>query len=191
MKIFARLLVLLSLAAAGPIVAGEVHFSGVVVVVPPQFSGPVRATPDQASEVVAYSSGGAPSVPREVLQFTRYSMAGIPPDLSDADIEKGTTQYLLQMLQGIERRRTSYAQTAPIRIQLGGKTGFRASWTGGLDGTPTNGVMYCLILGSNVVLIHAFGEGTQPSDLLKQAFRAVERLNVKAPNKSLERSRDR
>lgn len=181
MKVFTLLFALFAIAVAGPLVAGEAHFAGVTVMVPPQFSDPVRATPDPSSEVLAYSSASTPGVPRDVLQFTRYTIRSIPPDLSEADIAKGTTQYLTQMLQGIERARTSYVQTAPARIQLGGKTGSRASWTGKLNGAPTNGVMYCLILGTDIVLIHAFGGGTQPSDSLKQVYQAVEQLRVDAP----------
>ena len=54
--------------------------------IPPRFTGPVRATPDVKSETAAFSAPRADSGAADVIQFTRYDLGSVPPNLSEQDL---------------------------------------------------------------------------------------------------------
>ena len=139
-----------------------------------QFGGPTSATPDANSETVAYSSGGRPGHPPTIIQFTRHTVGAAPPNADDALYAQWANSYLQQMLNEIERRSTGYVQSPATQIRLVGHVGARATWVGDLQGVPTNGVMYCVIIGTNVWFIHVFGYGEQPERALQSVIAAVE-----------------
>jgi hypothetical protein len=60
------------------------------------------------------------------------------------------------------------------RTRLAGHLGVRASWTGTVQGFPTNGVMYCAIIGTDAWFIHVFGPGGRPDSELQLVIAAVE-----------------
>ena len=156
-------------------VAGEVTVGPFSVSLPSTFVGPERAAPDVNSEIVAYSSPRKQGEPANVIQFTRYTVGAAPPNADDNTYAEGAEHYLLQMLQGIERRRTAYAQSPLKRTRLAGHVGARGSWTGTAQGFPTNGVMYCAIIGPDAWIIHVFGPGDRPDSELQLVIAAVER----------------
>ncbi|MEK6245479.1 MAG: hypothetical protein AABM33_13375 [Pseudomonadota bacterium] len=168
----------LFLCFAASAAAGEFRFDQVTLSVPEGFVGPTRAAPDAASETFAFSVLRGAGVPTNVLQLTRYDFGTAPPDTNEATLAQIASRLLLQMLQGVERRRSSYSQIAPEQARLGGVLGVRASWKGVLQGVSTNGVMYCIILGSRALFFHASGPGDTPDDELKLAIRSVEALRV-------------
>ena len=110
--------------------------------------------------------------------------------MSDADATRLRSRYLLQMLSGIERARSEFSQSSPQSIGLGGLMASKVTWKGALHGVPTNGVMYCMVVGPDLVWLHAFGPGNEPDASTSQAIVAIETLAVSA-DKSLEQARDR
>ena len=66
----------------------------------------------------------------------------------------------------------------------------KVTWKGVLHGLPTNGVMYCMVVGPDLVWLHAFGPGDEPDASTSQAVVAIETLAVLA-SKSQERTRER
>lgn len=169
------------LAVSSTAWATDVKVGPFSVSLPPGFTGPVRGTPDANSETVAYSSGGESGEPSNVIQFTRYAIGSAPPNADEDTYAEGAKSYLQQMLQGIERRRTHYVQSPVIRTHLAGHVGARANWSGTLEGLPTNGVMYCTIIGTDAWFIHVFGSGDRPGSALQSAITAVERKTASAP----------
>ena len=122
----------------------------------------------------AYSSPRKQGEPANVIQFTRYAVGAAPPNADDNTYAEGAEHYLQQMLQGIERRRAAYVQSPLKRTRLAGHVGARASWTGTAQGFPTNGVMYCAIIGTDAWFIHVFGPGDRPDSELQLVIAAVE-----------------
>jgi hypothetical protein len=156
-------------------VAGEVTVGPFSVSLPSTFVGPERAAPDANTEMVAYSSPRKQGEPANVIQFTRYAVGTAPPNADDNTYAEGAEHYLQQMLQGVARRRTAYVQSPLKRARLAGHVGASASWTGAVQGFPTNGVMYCAIIGSDAWFIHVFGPGDRPDSELQLVIGAVER----------------
>jgi hypothetical protein len=154
--------------------ADQIHVGPFVVVLPDSFAGPTRAAPDSNTEIVAYASHRNDAVPANVIEFTRYTVGSAPPNADENTYAEGAQNYLLQMLQGVERRRTDYLQPPVTRLRLGGHVAARATWTGTLQGVPLNGVMYCAIIGTDAWFVHAFGPGNRPDSDLQSVIAAIE-----------------
>jgi len=174
-----RIIVALLLGfAALPSMAADARVGSVVLTVPAVFKGPAKAEADAGVEVLGYSASEGVTQPAAVLQLTRYVLPTVPDNLSDSELEQGTSQYLLQMMTGIERRRTEYTQTAPVKIRLGGKVAAKATWQGNSNGAAMNGTMYCVLSGKDVIWLHAFGPGNEASVNVALAIRAIEALRI-------------
>jgi hypothetical protein len=163
------LLVLASNAYAEQITVGPF-----VVALPATFAGPTRAAPDSKTEIVAYALPRADGVAADVIEFTRYAVGTAPPNADEDTYAEGAQHFLLQMLAGVERRRTAYQHSPVARLHLVGHVGVRAAWTGRLQGVPMNGVMYCTIIGTDAWFIHIFGPGERPDSDLHSVIGSME-----------------
>jgi hypothetical protein len=172
------LIVALACCVAHLSLAGDFAFSGVALVVPDQFAGPARAAPASNAESIAFAVSRGPGVPGTALQITRYDFGDPLPMDTEDDKFNAASQYLLEMLKGIERHRTSYTQTVPVKALLAGTVSARSSWKGNLHGIPVNGVMFCFVRGSTVLFFHAFGSGDNPDDDMILAVKAIEDLRI-------------
>lgn len=173
---------LISLLFALPLVAAEAHFGRVLLDIPPAFKGPERAAQGTGAESIGYlAAASRPGVPGTVLQLTRYTLPSVPANVSEGELVSATKQYLLEMLGGIEKRRTGFERGELEAVPLGGIRGFRVTWRGMAEPGPTNGVMYCVITASDAIFFHVFGGGEEPSTAAKDAVRAVEALRWATP----------
>lgn len=106
--------------------AGQFKIDGIVVEVPKTFDGPTIARPDARAQTHVFAAwSNSPLVPSSVLQITEY---GAATDANAGRPEAVSQQYLLQMLEGIERRRTEYRASAPVGIRVAGLPGSVVSW---------------------------------------------------------------
>lgn len=165
-----------TLAYSHAATAAEFRFDPIRLVVPDDFSGPIRAAPDSHSETVAFSRSSEPGTSATVLQLTRFDFEQPLPSNSEVESFETASKYLLDMLRGIERTRTSYTQALPEKVLLDGKVGARSAWKGELRGVPVNGVMYAIVIGNRVIFLHAFGTGDTPDAQLLFAIQAIEAL---------------
>lgn len=165
-------LLLLAVAASASVRAGEFKVNGIVIDVPARFEGPVSAQPDASAQTHAFTVRAASSLtPSSVLQISVYGAT------ADAKAERPTAvsqRYLLQMLEGIERRRTEYRASAPQDIRVAGLPGSVVSWQGKASGIGTNGKMYCIVNESGLLFFHVMGGGGVPNTDMAAAIKAVE-----------------
>jgi hypothetical protein len=180
MKCFPTLPTLALLAISVSTLAAEARIGALVLSIPPQFKGPISAVPAEHTSTIAYGVSSSPGTPGTVLQVTRLEGGRPPPNLSEADATRLRSQYLLEMLSGIERARTEFSRSSPQSIRLGGLMASKVTWKGALRGMPVNGVMYCMVVGPDLVWIHAFGPGNKPDASTSQAIAAIETLTVSA-----------
>ncbi len=174
MRAIVTLSVVMLLASATTARSAEISVGPVTVTLPPAFQGPVRSEPDPKTEIIAYSSRGQDRTAADVVEVTRYAVGSPPPDVNEEMYAQGAEQYLKQMLQGVERRRTGYLQSTVARVRIAGHIGARATWTGAMQGIPTNGVMYCVITGANAWFVHIFGQGDRPDSQLESVAASLE-----------------
>lgn len=171
-----RIVGLACLALALPIHAGEFKAGGFVIDVPAGFEGPVSTEPDARSKTSAFTVRASSPSPSTVLQITLYD-AGIDLGASrNSELAEISQRYLLQMLQGIERRRTEYRRSEAKSIRLAGSPGAEVSWVGKANGLETNGKMFCVVSESGPVFFHVMGGGSSPNSDMAEAIKAVDQL---------------
>jgi hypothetical protein len=163
-------LVLVAFASAAP--ATEFKVGGVAIDVPSRFEGPASAQSEAQAKVYVFTVRAASSLtPSSVLQVTEYGAATDPQVERPAAVSQ---RYLLQMLEGIERRRTEYRASAPQEIRVAGLPGSVVAWQGKANGIGTNGKMYCIVTESALVFFHVMGGGSVPNADMAAAIKAVE-----------------
>ena len=91
-------------------------------------------------------------------------------------------KYLLDFLKGVERRRILFSQGKIVHISLGGIPASKISWSGIFDGLETNGVMYCVIVGSKIISLHTQDIGDEITPNMSQVIKAIESLTVTQKN---------
>lgn len=173
--------VLLLVAVAGLThlaAAAELQFAGITLSLPNQLVGPLQTIPDANSQALTFYVPRAIGTPTTVLQLTRYDFGTPVPLLNEGDMVAAASVYLLQFLRAAERTRTSYSQTVPEKVLLGGHVGVRSHWVGTLHGARFNGVVYCVLVGSRALFFHASGPGETPDNELLLVIQAVENLSV-------------
>lgn len=167
-----RVLGLLLVAFVASARAGEFKVGGIAIDVPARFEGPASAQSDAHTRTYAFTVRANNSLSAStVLQITAYDtaadiQAGRPADVSQ--------RYLSQMLEGIERRRTEYQQSASKEVRVAGYPGSVASWQGKANGIGTNGKMLCIIAESELLFFHVMGAGSVPNADMAAAIKAVE-----------------
>jgi len=178
MKITRVTLLFLFCTSANYAAAGDFHFHGVTLAVPAAFDGPMGAKPNPAAEVAGFAVPGTPGVPTDTLQISRIQVTGKIPDQIDSERFQTLSKYLLNMLAAVERRRTAYSQTQPEQVHLGHRLAVRASWKGKAQDFEVNGVVYCVLVGSGIVLIYTSGPGERPDEQQMLAIKAVNSLSI-------------
>jgi hypothetical protein len=172
MRKVVRVLALLTMMCVSSVRAGEFKVDGVAIDVPARFEGPASAQPDAHIRTYAFTVPVTSSMSSStVLQITVYGAAA---DVQAGRPEDVSQRYLSQMLEGIERRRTEYQQSASKEIRVAGYPGSEASWQGRANGIGTNGKMYCIVTESGLLFFHVMGGGSAPNADMVAAIKAVE-----------------
>jgi hypothetical protein len=174
MRKVARVLGLLFIAFAPSVRAGEFKVDGIAIDVPTRFEGPASAQPDTHARTYVFTVRANNALSAStVLQVTASDLA-TEAQAGGSGLADISQRYLLQMLQGIERRRTEYRKSASKEIRLAGFPGSVVSWQGKANGIGTNGKMYCIVAKSELLFFHVMGGGSVPNADMAAAIRAVE-----------------
>lgn len=142
--------------------------------IPAGFQGPVSASQGSNTDVVAfrwpYPAGDASTL----LQITKFGFGSTLAELPSEQRGNAAESYLLQFLDGVARRRSSFESSAPVRLDLGGLPAAKVSWEGLAQGRRLSGVMYCVIVGTTVISFHTQDLEPVPLDLREAIVRAIE-----------------
>lgn len=168
-----RVVGLLLIAFASSVRAGEFKIGGIAIDIPESFEGPVSAQSGENARTYVFTVRATNSIsPSTVLQIALYDPEDVQSGRSGlADIPQ---RYLLQMLQGVERRRTDYQKSALEEIHLASFPGSVVSWQGKANGIGTNGKMFCILSKSELLFFHVMGGGSVPNTDMVAAIKAVE-----------------
>lgn len=115
-----------------------------------------------------------------LLQISLYEFGVRLADLPARERGNAAEKYLRELIRGIERRRSAFVLSPPTRLKLAGIPAARAAWRGSLNGQDGNGVMYCLVVGTQVVSLHTQDAGSAPTQAMEDAMKAIEGLRVNA-----------
>jgi hypothetical protein len=180
-----------AIAIDAPVGNTIARLAQVMVEIPPGFTGPQRTFPNEQTELDTYveivSAGRAPTI----IQLTHIVVPNAAADLSEHDRYRAAANFLDGFLAIFGQKVTRWSRSPNEKIRFDGFLGARARWTGNLNGFPSTGVMYFLVLGKDSFVFHAFGSRAEPNASLKASIRAIEGLRLGAANSSLERTRKR
>ena len=145
--------------------------------VPAGFEGPVTEEFGPGASSVAFRRNYPSSPAGTLLQVTTYELQDALAKITDDQRSQAADFYLRQFMQGIERKRTLFQSTTPSRVVLGGFPAARAEWSGNLETEPMTGVMYCVVVGTVIVLFHTQDKITAPPENRNSALRAIESVH--------------
>lgn len=119
-----------------------------------------------------------------VLQITEVDFGPTFPKLGKDRLGDTAEKYLFAFLKGIERRRTDFRASAPSRLELDGLPAARVTWKGLMRKEPMRGVkmvgaMYCVVIGSQVVILHTQYNADAPPETTSAAIHAIESVQFK------------
>lgn len=171
-------LLLLSLATSSW--ATDYDTSQFRIPLPDGFQGPIKQNLQQNAQTMAFVKIVPDSTTPVLLQISTYDFGNTNPPIPATHLGRAADRYLQQMLADIQRRRTSYSESPPSRVQLSGLPAAKASWTGILDNQKVAGFMYCVVSGSTVIVLNTQASQALPATYLNEATRAIEQLQLKS-----------
>ena len=145
----------------------------VKMLVPKGFNGAVSTT-YQGGEVEAYVKKIEGSERGTLLQITAYDFGSKLEGLPTNKRSEAASYYLSQFLSGIEKKRTSFHAYPIIETTLDNLPATRVEWKGVSSGFNMNGVMYCVVVGTKVILFHMQGFDDSPLEDRTAALTAIE-----------------
>jgi hypothetical protein len=148
--------------------------------IPAGFQGPVRATPVQNTTIIAYTKPKENGV-GTLLEISVYDFGSQLAGLPKEKLGDGADRYIGQFLQGVERRRTAFSASAPVRVSLDGIPAARVSWHGMGEGHSMVGTMYCVIVGTRVISFHTQTEQQPSMADFGAAMTSIEAVRFQVP----------
>lgn len=142
--------------------------------VPAGFEGPEIQTTSPGFKIAGFVRAIPGTERGTVLQVTTIDLDVAGLSLPDSGEAHPTEAVLAEFLTSVERHRDKFEVVSRDRIELSGLPAARAEWRGPSRGRDMRGVMYCVIAGSRVVILHAQTFGDAPEDHLPAAVQAIE-----------------
>jgi hypothetical protein len=109
-----------------------------------------------------------------VLQISVVEVGAALNGITVAQRAEGAKHYLSEFIVGVARRRDNFKLGEVEPVSLAGMPAARVQWTGGVGEIQAIGVMYCVLLGSSVISLHAEDVGSEITPSMKLAMVAIE-----------------
>jgi len=168
---------LLTLLLLIPSFSYAFEFEGGVITIPAAFESNITVPMGNQGKSYGFKKTHEDGKTGTLLQIS-YASPGEIPELSNDEHIKYSTQYLLQFLGGVERRKENFKQTAPTIITIAGKPAAKATWTGSELNRKMEGTMYCYIYDSKIFNLHTQDFIEYKRKYTKLAETAFETINV-------------
>lgn len=134
--------------------ANALEFLGGEIEIPYGFEGPVTKNMGGGSSVIAFTKPHKGDGTGTLLQITVWDPGQSFPPMSDDELKKGSSKYLLQFLSGIERARSSFTSSDIKFVSISGIPVAKTEWKGKARGKNMHGTMYCYIYDSKIISLH-------------------------------------
>jgi hypothetical protein len=141
---------------------------------PAGFEGPEVEAPSPGFKIVDFVRPIPGTDRGTLLQVTTIDIDVEGLCLPDSGEGHPTESVLAQFVAGVERRRERFEVVSRDRIELSGFPAARAEWRGTASGAEMHGLMYCVIVGSRVVILATQAFSDAPEDHLPAAVQAIE-----------------
>ena len=169
----ARLIGILYLALPALAQSGEFKIGIFAIEIPSRYEGPTISSPDRRIQVYLFSVAPQGQEEMNALQIILQESTTAGYQATGAEKADVCRQLLSKMILSVERRRSAFKRTELEQMALDGLPAIEASWTGKLGELETNGTLFCVPSGPDMVLFHATGSGSSPSSDTRDAIRAI------------------
>ena len=149
----------------------------VTISVPEGFDGPTR-NETHGGVTVGWIKRQPVADGGTLLQISAVDVGTSLEAITPAQRVEATAHYLLEFLKGIGQRMQDFEFGEVEPTSLAGLPAARVRWTGSVDGNPTIGVMYCVLVHHSVVNLQTQDLGTEVSPAMYTAISAIEGVRV-------------
>jgi hypothetical protein len=147
------------------------------ITVPAGFDGPTTGE-NEGTVMTAWIKHHAGDAGGTVLQISVVEMGTALNGITVAQRAEGAKHYLSQFIDGVARRRDNFNLGEVESVSLAGVPAARVQWTGGVGEIQAIGVMYCVLVGSSVISLHAEDVGSEITPAMKLAMVAIEGVHA-------------
>lgn len=141
--------------------------------IPVGFVGPKILPLNSTGKMIAFTKAHEDKS-NTLLQITIFT-----PDEkigSDGDKIDDEENYLLQILSGIERRRTSFIKSEVEPMKISGIPACKVDWSGDSNGSHMHGVMYSVIKNNSLIIIHTQEFSKSDDSSFRNAVNSIENI---------------
>jgi len=170
MRLLTALLLMFFAASA---MAASYQGQGIRMAIPAGYEGPIAMSSTPGGESAAFTKKYPDNVHSSLLQISSLidsRLSAIPGNM----LQTADDTYLKQFLDGIGRRRTQFVIVGQKPVMLAGIKASRAEWTGQAQGQSMSGVMYCVIIGTRILIFHTQDFNDAPPSTRAAAIGAIE-----------------
>ncbi|MCF6262391.1 MAG: hypothetical protein L3J24_02195 [Xanthomonadales bacterium] len=155
------------------------EFGAGVIEIPQYFEGPLSHDMRGKGSVHVFKKAHKHDKTGAVLQITVFDPGGKFPVLSKNELREGAEKYLVQFLEGVERKRKGFVKSSIEFIEISGIPAAKISWTGSEYSRELEGVMYCYVYDSKIISLHTQDFKEYKGKYISQAVHAFENIKIK------------
>lgn len=155
------------------------EFEGGTIKIPHNFEGPITKNLGPQGKAYGFRNLHKDRQNATLLQITVLDPGKKFPPLSEQQLKEGASHYLLNMLSGVERRRTEFKKSKIEHIKISGIPTAKIHWSGYVSNQKAEGIMYCYIYNSRVISLHTQDLKKYSDKYLNQAAKAFETIRIK------------
>jgi hypothetical protein len=160
----------------GPALAADA--GPLAISVPPGFDGPIRSD-DSGGVTIAWVKRRPASDGGTLLQVSAIDVGDSLDAIAPSERIQAASHYLLEFLKGMAQRLGHFEFGEIEPVTLAGLPAARVRWTGAVGGTPSIGVMFCVLVRHSVVSLQTQDIGSAITPEMYTALGAIEGVRVR------------
>lgn len=161
---------------SGPALAADA--GPLAISVPPGFDGPIRSD-DSGGVTIAWVKRRPASDGGTLLQVSAIDVGDSLDAIAPSERIQAASHYLLEFLKGMAQRLGHFEFGEIEPVTLAGLPAARVRWTGAVGGTPSIGVMFCVLVRHSVVSLQTQDIGSAITPEMYSALGAIEGVRVR------------
>ena len=173
------LILLLIFLSSQSAVAGIYEDSVLKIDIPAGFKGPLVESPSPELQLIGYSLPYASEAGGTLFQISKFNIGPLVKPIPHEKLGAASEFYLKQFMAGVERKRTDFTSGPVLKTKLNGIPASRIEWSGRLEGQQMSGVMYCVVAGNVVIMLHTQDAIGAPEKPRKATLRAFDKIVIR------------
>ncbi|MDX1756017.1 MAG: hypothetical protein R3175_08175 [Marinobacter sp.] len=147
--------------------------------IPDGFDGPTSKGMGNNTIVHAFTHPHSGEDSSALLQISIWNPGGTFPSMTGQQREEAAKSYLMQFLSGVARARRGFRHGDVEILSISGQPVARVAWQGEVDKGSAEGVMYCYLGRSQLVVLHTQDLTRFDRRYIDQAVQAFEAMKLR------------